>query len=119
MGKHLDQLRKIEKCPTPCLQNLQNPVPGGFDGFVGTPPSSFEKYTPLEPEHFRAEGVNVLPDDLLFLRCCLPIKVGPRNTALDHYVSLWLEAMEREPVGHKKENAGRFAANTWLRESTR
>ncbi len=31
------------------------------------------------------------------------------------YQRVWLSAAESEPVAWKKENKGRFAANTWLR----
>lgn len=47
MGRYLAMLlttaAKLQKHPAGNLQNLQNPKNGGFVGFEGTPPGTFEK----------------------------------------------------------------------------
>lgn len=39
-----------------------------------------------------------------------------RQQAMDGYSEAYQSAYDAEPVGHKKENAARFAANTRLRK---
>lgn len=47
MGRYLDRLKKSENSGAPYLQNLQNPAPPSFVGFVGTPsPTSQKNETP-------------------------------------------------------------------------
>ena len=41
-----------------------------------------------------------------------------REQLLTEYARRWTEAAEAEPVEVRKANAGRMAANTWLREKT-
>ena len=33
---------------------------------------------------------------------------------LHKYYETWIKAMDGQPIEHKKANAGRYAANTWL-----
>ncbi len=57
-----------------------------------------------------------LRDDRAFIRECLSMVTGNEYLALvNEYLEQWRKAAEAEPVEHKKENASRFAANTWLR----
>lgn len=37
------------------------------------------------------------------------------NAALEDYKVVWEKAASKEPVGHKKQNVGRRAANIFLR----
>jgi hypothetical protein len=67
-------------------------------------------------EWFRAQGCEVLRDDLAFMVGRLPTAVRSREAVLRAYAACWLAAMDQEPVSHRKENAGRLAANTALRE---
>ena len=60
-------------------------------------------------------GCDVLPDDLPFLQQYLPSERGPRLVAMQEYRQIWEQAAAAEPLPQKKENAGRKAANTWLR----
>ena len=57
-------------------------------------------------------------DDIDFLIKWLP-KHSPRarDALLADYRGIWIEAMKRERVVHKKQNKGRFAANNWLRNA--
>ncbi len=67
-------------------------------------------------EYFADRGVHLLAEDLAFLRWHLPRATQSRNVAIGRYVKTWLHAAEAELVPHRKDNAGRFAANTWFRE---
>ncbi|MBT00621.1 MAG: hypothetical protein CMI01_18410 [Oceanospirillaceae bacterium] len=58
----------------------------------------------------------LLPDDKRFITPKLACFTGrERHRLLSEYRRRWLEAAENEPVEYRKDNAGRFAANTWLR----
>ena len=70
---------------------------------------------PVTMTYFRAQGVGLQPEDLAFLRWHLPKPTQSRNVAIGRYIKTWRLAAEEEPVPHRKENAGRFAANCWLR----
>ena len=76
---------------------------------------SEEAPLPLTMEYFRAQRVELLPEDLAFLRWYLPRAAPSRNDAIGRYIDTWLMAAAAEPVLHRKENAGRYAANSWLR----
>ena len=73
---------------------------------------------PVTLDYFSAMGVNLLADDLAFIRRHLPMTTAEHNTTVRGYVRRWHEAMDAEPQKHKKDNAGRRAANTWLRNKT-
>ena len=73
-----------------------------------------QKPLPVTLEYFRAQGVELLPEDLAFLRWHLPKDTVRRNSCIGRYVSEWHDAMQGEPVTHRKANKGRRAANTWL-----
>lgn len=70
----------------------------------------------LSLDWLRRQGCHALPDDLDFIRRFLPAAATGRAAILRAYVAAWLAAMEREPLPHRKENRGRFTANTRLRE---
>jgi hypothetical protein len=71
---------------------------------------------PCTLEWLRVQGCYVLPEDVTFIAARLPRGIRPRDATLRAYVAAWLAAMEREPVEHRKEGRGRFAANTALLE---
>lgn len=75
----------------------------------------FEKPIPITLDYFASMGVNLMVDDLAFLRWYLPKPTAVRKAAVCDYVKYWLAAMEAEVLPHRKENAGRRAANNWLR----
>jgi hypothetical protein len=54
-------------------------------------------------------------DDRDFLIDNLPGPPRFRSEVKQCYREIWIAAMEREPVDFKKQNAGRYAANCWLR----
>lgn len=93
-------------------------VPLGFPHNPHNPHSPYaeiEKPLPMTREFFRAQGLHMLAEDLAFLRWHLPKPTTARHAAVREYVAIWLRAAEAEPLPHRKDNRGRFAANTWLR----
>lgn len=85
------------------LQNLHN-LQGGEDQLEALIDS------------LRADGLQVLGEDAVFIRKQLPYNQQDRAKLVDVYRSRWINAMGRTPLEHQKQNAGRFAANTWLLE---
>ena len=57
----------------------------------------------------------LLAGDKSYVLSYLPRNKGFRKTVLNGYKEKWLFYMRLEPVEHKKQNAGRCGANTWLR----
>ncbi|WP_374962920.1 hypothetical protein [Spongiibacter tropicus] len=69
----------------------------------------------LSIEAFNRDGIEITPDDLAFLRQRLPLTPVKRDALLAQYRETWQQAMQNENAPHRKQNKGRFAANTWLR----
>lgn len=79
----------------------------------------------IEPKSFLEEtltslasddALELLPDDHRWLKAIL-YGVADENVSdfLNRYKSAWLDAMQRIKLPHQRQNAGRFAANTWIR----
>ncbi len=81
------------------------------------PRAEIAKPLPVTLEYFRVQGVELLPEDLAFLRWHLPKDTARRNAYIAQYVAVWHDAMRGEPTGHRKANQGRRAANQWLRQA--
>lgn len=81
--------------------------------------SSVTDYVLFLVTGLRQEGLKITPDDLDFMRKMLPFDNGSRRALLEEYAQLWLETMADTPKPHQKQNAGRRAANTWLRHATK
>lgn len=79
------------------------------------PMVEIEKPLPVTMDYLRTQGVELLPEDVAFLRWHLPKDTAGRNKAIRQYIAIWLEAADSEPLSHKRANRGGFAANTWLR----
>ena len=68
-------------------------------------------------EYCESRGLDILRDDLKFIRVCL--RMMPKNyrkSLLLLYVDKWLLGTAGEENVHLKQNSGRLAANSWLRE---
>ena len=92
-----------------CFPHIpRNPLPERMETGKAVPACTLE--------WLHEQGCNVLPDDVRFLESWLPRGSKRRNTILLAYVDTWLDAMKREPREHRKDNRGRFTANTRLRE---
>lgn len=106
----------IRQNPPP-LAESKSRAPAGFPPNPPNPPPQttiLEKPLPVSLKFFTAQGVGLLPDDLAFLRWHLPKGCRARNAAIRQYLDTWRLASEREPLTHRRDNAGRRAANTWL-----
>jgi len=58
-----------------------------------------------------------LRDDRSYVRQFLLGVYGSKRLAIvNEYLNQWQQAADAEPSEIKKQNAGRFKANTWLRE---
>lgn len=76
-------------------------------------------FTLIESFFITAEnqGLGLLLDDKKWLRkICAKGEKATLREVLKQYAELWLSSMNEEPLTHKKQNVGRFAANTFLRE---
>lgn len=65
------------------------------------------------------QSVKLLQDDKRFIIQSTLIcgDLQEVRSILKSYVQFWKEEMEEEPQRHKKQNAGRRIANTYLREA--
>lgn len=115
-----------EITPAPAVR--PNP-PAGADcetrtdtAFPPNPPNppgemqEIEQPLPATREYLASLGLEVLPEDVAFLAWHLPRGTTARNQALREYAHRWRDAMDAEPAQHRKQNRGRFVANTWLQE---
>lgn len=123
MGKwlrHLDEIQPhknhepTESTPTKPTKDLSYP-------FVGANPALSEKIKHGESTHQeRAESMIdqlELHDDRVFVRRCLiGIYGADRLAAFQRYLAKWNEGAANETNAIKKQNAGRFRANCWLRK---
>lgn len=74
----------------------------------------------LEQILIKSKSINIelLEEDVEFLKKChTHAPQDKRGRLLATYVYHWLTVMKKEPLPQKKQNIGRFAANTFLRES--
>ena len=85
----------------------------------------YKKKTDLEQRldnFFQAckqKGLDLLRDDEEFISKCvhtLAMYNKDIHGILNRYVRLWLSAYAKESIDHKKDNQGRYAANTYIRE---
>lgn len=63
-------------------------------------------------------GLQLLPDDMRWIKAiCYGVSSHKLKSLLEQYTYLWIHIMEKETSNQKQQNAGRFAANTLLREA--
>lgn len=73
-------------------------------------PQSFQDFAKLK-------GIQLLKDDIKFIRKCLPcIPYQKRRLVLEKYADTWLQGMNTCDNVIRKDNVGRFLANSFLRE---
>jgi len=60
-------------------------------------------------------GIELLKEDRKFVNGFLKGNRKNKVELVAAYIEVWLAEMEKEPVSYRKQNVGRFAANTWLR----
>lgn len=79
------------------------------------PPPSSHKVLELSIAAFRRDGIELTGEDLAFIRHRLARTPNKRDAQLAEYRERWRTAMEQESAPHKKQNRGRFSANSYLR----
>jgi len=63
-------------------------------------------------------GIKLLHDDKRWLKTiCFGVQSFRLKMLLGKYIDDWIAAMAQEPIQYKKQNVGRFAANTFIREA--
>jgi hypothetical protein len=129
MGKYLEALKILygedEKTQKPPEVEPAKPAKGGFGGFAGSRLEHFqENLSEPEPIPFTDHEIaehkisdEVHRDDQSFVRQRLIGIYGAKRLELvDQYLRHFNEGSNSVEETHKKSNAGRFKANTWLRE---
>ena len=59
-----------------------------------------------------------MPDDERWLKnICFGVKLHDLKLILEKYINHWIAAMVKEKTEYRKQNAGRLAANTFIREA--
>ncbi len=74
---------------------------------------------PPDKQYHRAVDLPLplLPEDKRFIDGTLAYRpTTSSNQLMTSYLSVWIQVAATEPQEQKKENAGRRAANAWLRE---
>ncbi len=129
MGIYLDALKQKNFSKTPTLTREKTEITTTQpDNSVFSPtyPSvlknhfinadNSERLDPLEVLQEDKE-IDFLHDDLLYLKKLLAgMLFSNRSRLLAEYRQLWVDVMANEPLVHQRQNKGRFAANTWVRE---
>ena len=131
MGKYLEALKLLygddeKSCETPKARTDKTDISPFVSNVSassrGCDESSLEneqESIPFTDNEIAEHLINDLDlrDDQSFVRQMLLGAYGKERLALvNQYFSEWRKGKESEPIGVKKENAGRWLANTWLRE---
>ncbi len=65
----------------------------------------------------KLKGIHLLKDDIVFIKKFLSIiPYNRRRSTLERYAELWLQGMRETDIVYRKQNLGRYLANTWLLE---
>lgn len=65
----------------------------------------------------KAQGVELLRDDQLHVsNLTKGLQTATLRNIVFEYLKVWKTHMDMEGTEHRKQNKGRFAANTWIRE---
>ncbi len=65
-------------------------------------------------------NTELLTEDKRWLKTiCFDVRPPRLKTIIEKYIHVWTETMAQEPVEYKKQNSGRFAANTFIRDELR
>jgi hypothetical protein len=59
----------------------------------------------------------ILKDKQFVKRALATVKGAKKQKAVYDYVQIFIKKYHEEPVSHRKSNAARKAANTWIRET--
>lgn len=68
-------------------------------------------------KHFESKKLDLLNDDKKWLEKLLTnVPAEKLSFLLNEYEHKWHEGVRNEVDEHKKQNKGRYAANSWIRE---
>jgi len=112
--------RAVERCSADRLKLEHVLKQARRAGLSATPFPKPQERLPALPTAFSPlqslENLPLLPEDKTFL---LRLLQGKSNAMwqrlMEGYRQVWHEASDREPVPHRRDSAGRRAANTWIR----
>jgi hypothetical protein len=127
MGKYIEALKRFyeEIEPQAPENGTDKTDKRAFVGNVSSIPGHIENFShdedsPPFSEHEIAEhkiGQLKMHDDRVFLRRTLLGVYGKKRLDIvNRYFEEWRKGEDGEPVEHRKQNAGRYRANTWMRE---
>lgn len=111
----LDELLALMGTNKPALVAYLSDQGGCFVGMeVDISEQSTSSWYGLDELH---RDLPLLADDIAWLTAKLTfIPRAKRHVLLLEYHDRWTKSAALEPIEYKKENAGRFAANSWIRE---
>ena len=81
---------------------------------ISVPPQSTDIFEAFF-EQAKQAGIELLPDDKRWLRSLGYSQIN--RLLLSEYIARWLDTMDQEEATFKKQNKGRWAANTYIRET--
>ena len=61
---------------------------------------------------------NIEEDVTFVLKKLFKLSKNKQDDIIMHYIKLWKQTAHEEPINHKKQNKGRYAANIWLLNQT-
>ena len=125
-----DEIAKLPKRPTAITDNislmsvLAVPLLSESGGLILPNVSnvSFGSTLPVLSDSFfnivDKLGIQLLYDDKRWLNIiCFGKSLTQLQLLLNQYIKHWLDAMDQETMVYKKQNAGRYKANCFLREA--
>jgi hypothetical protein len=63
------------------------------------------------------KGLVILREDVNFVRNCLfKLPKSSHRSVMSNYIREWMSGMYIDTIESRKQNSGRFRANSWLRE---
>ncbi len=64
----------------------------------------------------KMQGIELLKDDIVFLKKCISLMpYNERRRHLTRYSEIWLSSMLGCEIAQRRQNEGRFKANSWIR----
>lgn len=67
-------------------------------------------------DYAKSAKLELLEDDKKWLgQLCCSMQQDKLRILLNKYMIIWQNEMAKEPIEHKKQNIGRYHANTWIR----
>ncbi len=131
MGKYLEALKLLygdsENISDSLEPRTYKTIKSPFVGFDGSTSGDIENiqasneqdsvpFTDQELAEHKINGLRLRDDRVFVHQRLLGIYGKKRLELVNQYFDEWRKGSEAQPEGHRKENAGRYRANTWLRD---